>query len=89
MYTLTLSLFTCGLQARQLESLIRLAEARARLELAQVVTADHAKVCGPALLLQQLAAALSHKPFVIVLPQLTLLLLNTAGILHHCHVTHS
>lgn len=32
------------LQARQLESLIRLAEARARLELAQTVTAQHAKV---------------------------------------------
>lgn len=32
------------MQARQLESLIRMAEARARLELVQVVTAQHAQV---------------------------------------------
>ena len=32
------------MQARQLESLIRMAEARARLELAQIVTAQHAQV---------------------------------------------
>ncbi len=31
-------------QARQLESLIRMAEARARLELVQIVTAQHAQV---------------------------------------------
>ena len=31
-------------QARQLESLIRMAEARARLELQQIVTAQHAQV---------------------------------------------
>lgn len=30
---------------RQLESLIRLAEARAKLELQEVVTANHARVC--------------------------------------------
>ena len=33
------------MQARQLESLIRMAEARARLELVQIVTAQHAQVC--------------------------------------------
>lgn len=32
------------MQARQLESLIRMAEARARLELVQIVTAQHAQV---------------------------------------------
>ena len=34
------------LQARQLESLVRLAEARARVELSQTVTAEHAQVYG-------------------------------------------
>lgn len=34
-----------ALQARQLESLIRMGEARARLELAHTVTAEHAQVC--------------------------------------------
>jgi len=39
--------FTCLLkQARQLESLARLAEARARVELRQVVTREDAEVCG-------------------------------------------
>lgn len=32
------------MQARQLESLIRMSEARARLELVQIVTAQHAQV---------------------------------------------
>ena len=34
----------CGRQARQLESLVRLAEARARVELSQTVTREHAEV---------------------------------------------
>ena len=40
------------MQARQLESLIRMAEARARLELAETVTAQHAQVLASTLLLQ-------------------------------------
>ena len=39
------------MQARQLESLIRMAEARARLELVEVVTAQHAKVRPHSLLM--------------------------------------
>ena len=39
------------LQLRQLESLVRLAEARAKADLSAVVTAEHAQVpcfyCGP------------------------------------------
>ena len=40
------------MQARQLESLIRMAEARARLELAETVTAQNAQVLASMLLLQ-------------------------------------
>ena len=41
---LTLEQVRNDLQARQLESLVRLAEARARVELSQTVTAEHAQV---------------------------------------------